>query len=229
MQKAKIVETNLKFVRGLEERDETDLIVIHHTGDTDIDASAAQIHGWHLANGWAGIGYHFVIRKDGTIERGRPQEMIGAHAEGSNYNSIGIHLCGAFNSAKPTNAQIEACALLIANLCDEYDLPIDRDHIVGHREVDDETSCPGDNLQALLRDGTITGKAQYYFDGKQETATGEGKNRYDSLDDIPAWGKPTIQKLTEKGLLGGNGDKLDLSLDMIRVFVVNDRAGLYPC
>lgn len=229
MQKAEIIETNLKFVRELSERDETDLIVIHHTGDTDLDASAAQIHSWHINNGWAGIGYHFVIRKNGKIERGRPIDTIGAHAQGSNYNSIGIHLCGAFNSAKPTQKQIESCALLIANLCDEYDLPIDRDHIVGHREVDDETSCPGDNLQALLRDGTIIGKAQYYFDEGREAETKEEaeKGRFNTLADVPEWAKPTIQKLTDKGLLGGNGKGLDLSLDMIRIFVIHDRAGIY--
>jgi hypothetical protein len=47
-----------------------------------MDASAEQIHGWHLGNGWAGIGYHYVIRKDGTIERGRPEWAIGSHAYG---------------------------------------------------------------------------------------------------------------------------------------------------
>lgn len=231
MQKAKIIETNLEFERELEERDETDLIVIHHTGDTDMDASAAQIHSWHLNNGWAGIGYHYVIRKSGRIERGRPEDAIGSHAYGENGHSIGIHLCGGFNSAKPTKDQIESLALLIANLCDEYDLPIDRDHIVGHREVNDDTTCPGDNLQALLDDGTITGKAQYYFDegrgAEAETKEEAAKGRFNTLADVPEWAKPTIQKLTDKGLLGGDGKGLDLSLDMIRIFVVNDRAGVY--
>ncbi|EKC77056.1 protein containing N-acetylmuramoyl-L-alanine amidase, family 2 domain protein, partial [human gut metagenome] len=45
---------------------------------------------WHLANGWAGAGYHFLVRKDGTIYRLRPEDKVGAHAYGSNYNSIGV-------------------------------------------------------------------------------------------------------------------------------------------
>ena len=61
------------------------------------------------------------------------------------------------------------------------------------------------------------------------------KMRYNRLVDIPDWGQPTIKKMIDKGLLGGNGEKdengnpvdLDLSLDMIRIFVVNDRAKLY--
>lgn len=53
---------------SLNRRLQTDMIVIHHTGCNDIDASAEQIHEWHIAQGWAGIGYHFVIRKDGRHE-----------------------------------------------------------------------------------------------------------------------------------------------------------------
>ena len=110
MERADIKETNLDFdMSRIAEREETNRIVIHHTGSgEDTDSSAAQIHGWHRNhNGWAGIGYHFVIRKDGTIERGRPIWAMGAHAEGANYDSIGIHLSGDFTYAEPTEDQIE--------------------------------------------------------------------------------------------------------------------------
>lgn len=162
MRKAEIIETNLfEDEDELIERDTTDMIVIHHTGGNDIDASAEQIHEWHLANGWAGIGYHFVIRKDGTIERGRPEWAIGSHAYGENSHTIGIHFSGDFDEAELTFQQLESGALLIANLCVEYDIPIDRNHIVGHGELM-PTSCPGANLQALLDDETLTGKAIWY-------------------------------------------------------------------
>ena len=159
VQRVDIKETNLEF-GGLTERTTTDMIVIHHTG-ANMDASAEQIHEWHLGNGWAGIGYHFVVRKDGTIERGRPVWAIGAHAQGDNAHTVGIHLSGDFSSAQPTAAQIERTAMLIVNLCEDYDIPIDRARIVGHGELM-PTKCPGANLQALLDDGTITGKANYY-------------------------------------------------------------------
>jgi hypothetical protein len=233
-----IKETDLSF-NSLSERSYTDMVVIHHTGCNDIDASAEQIHGWHINNGWSGIGYHYVIRKDGTIERGRPEWAIGSHAYGENSHTIGIHLSGDFEQAEPTSDQIERCAELVADICDRYGLPIDRDHVVGHGELM-ATSCPGTNLQALLDDGTLTGKALYYYNqshGLTEAAEapeqdggnqgGRSMERFNTYDSVPDWAKPTVEKMIGRGLLNGNGNSLDLSLDMLRIFVVNDRAGLY--
>ena len=164
---ANVVETNLKF-SSLSKRKYTKIIVIHHTGgNVDVDFSASKIHEMHITErGWAGIGYHFVIRKNGTIERGRPIWAVGSHAQGLNQNSIGIHLCGDFNVAKPTDKQIESAAMLIANLCADYNIPIDRNHIIGHDEVytgvgaTNGAGCPGKNLQSQL--DTISGKANWY-------------------------------------------------------------------
>ena len=233
-----IVETNLDF-NSLSERSYTDMIVIHHTGCNDIDASAEDIHGWHLGNGWAGIGYHYVIRKDGTIERGRPEWAIGSHAYGENSHTIGIHISGDFQQATPSEKQVDRCGALIADICERYGIPIDYKHIVGHGELM-ATSCPGVNLQSLINDGTLVGKAIWYYnsdhgitnettkpesDGQQQG--GRGMERFNTLESIPDWARPTIQKMVDKGLLNGNGASLDLSLDMLRLFVVNDRAGLY--
>lgn len=232
-----IVETNLNF-NSLSERSYTDMTVIHHTGSPDMNASAEEIHGWHLGNGWAGIGYHYVIRKDGTIERGRPEWAIGSHAYGDNSHTIGIHLCGDFSAVEPTEIQIDKCAMLIADICERYGISIDRNHIVGHGELM-ATDCPGDNLQALLDDNTIIGKAIWWFNknngitNNEVVEQDEGKQggrsleRFNTLNSMPEWAKPTIKKLIDKGLLNGTGDNLDLSLDMIRMFVINDRANLY--
>ena len=151
--------THLKF-RELENRFVTDCIVVHHIGmANNDDVSAETVHQWHLNNGWSGIGYHYVIRKSGAIEAGRPHWAIGAHAYGENKHTIGIHVCGNFEIAEPTDAQIEALAMLIANLCEDYGLPIDEDHVVGHRDLM-ATACPGANLYALLPD--VRGKANWY-------------------------------------------------------------------
>ncbi len=236
----KIVETDLDFT-SLSERPITDMIVIHHTGGNDIDASAEQIHGWHKNQGWAGIGYHYVIRKNGTIERGRPEWAIGSHAYGENSHTIGIHISGDFEQAEPTVEQVENCAELIADICTRYGIPIDRAHIVGHGELM-STSCPGKNLQMLLDNGIITGKANYYANPSEakpmDGAKQEGNRlteRFNSLASVPEWAYDTVKKMVNKGLLTGGGLKdaggypadLDLSLDMLRIFVINDRAGLY--
>ena len=159
MEIVNVKDYHLYFNGTLTTRKVTDMIVLHHTGGADIDASAKEIDKWHKNNGWAGIGYHYVIRKDGTIEQGRPDWTVGAHAYGENSHTIGIHLSGDFSVAKPTEAQIEATAMLLANLCTDYGLPMDEDHIVGHRDLM-PTDCPGDNLYYEIP--TIIGKGNWY-------------------------------------------------------------------
>lgn len=154
-----IVETDLEF-GALSERPVTDLIVIHHVGGTDRDVSAAEIHEWHLQNGWSGIGYNFVIRKDGTIERGRPEWAIGSHAYGYNSRSIGINIVGAFEGEiVPTDAQIEAASQLVAELATKYGIDVVPTNVVGHCDLM-STDCPGNNLYSEL--DTIRGKAIWY-------------------------------------------------------------------
>ena len=161
MERVPLRETYLDINHNqLTTRSVTDMIVIHHTGNpTDDDLSAAEIDASHKGQGWACIGYHYVIRKDGTVEQGRPHWTVGAHAYGHNSHTIGIHVCGNFEIGEPTDAQIESLAMLLANLCTDYGIPIDRDHIVGHRELM-STACPGRNLYEMM--DTIVGKANFY-------------------------------------------------------------------
>lgn len=144
-----IKETHFQFRETLLLRPKTDMIVIHHVGIPDGDTSAAAIHRAHLANGWAGIGYHYVIRKDGTIERGRPLATVGAHAEGQNYHTVGINVTGNFDKEIPTPAQIHSLEGLVAWLCKTYSITPGPATIVGHRDVN-STDCPGRNLYSLL-------------------------------------------------------------------------------
>ena len=136
-----------------EERPSTEVIVIHHAGfpDGDKDSSAEEIHKFHQeVNGWAGIGYHYVIRKDGRIEQGRKPLAVGAHAYHHNKNSVGICVAGNFDLVKVPSVQLDSLKLLTAWLCQRYKLdPMQRGVIVGHRDLND-TACPGDNLYKKL-------------------------------------------------------------------------------
>ena len=140
----RVKETYLSF-RSLSNREQTDVIILHHIGNTNADVSAATVHQWHLANGWAGIGYHYLIRKDGTIERGRPRDTVGAHCYGENWHSIGVNIVGNFETNEPTAAQIESCAMLLAVCAASFGVALDGEHIVGHRDLS-ATVCPGDAL-----------------------------------------------------------------------------------
>lgn len=150
---------NLQFT-DLTPRDDTSRIVIHHTGNpTDDDLSAEQLHRSHLNLGWAGVGYHFIVRKDGTVELGRPVECVGAHVEGFNYTSIGVHVCGNFDLVEPTEAQINALPMLLADICDAYGLIASDSVVMGHKDLM-ATDCPGNNLYKQL--DTIRGNAEWY-------------------------------------------------------------------
>jgi N-acetyl-anhydromuramyl-L-alanine amidase AmpD len=118
------------------------MIVLHHSASADVPA--AEIHSWHRAKGWAGIGYHFVIRKDGCIERGRPQETVGAHAGAAvNGCSIGICLCGNFMLDLPSDAQLVSLVELVVWLKRYYQVPAGAQiEVKLHREVA-ATECPG--------------------------------------------------------------------------------------
>lgn len=164
MKEPNIKRYDLHF-KTLYARDDTDMIVIHHTGDeVDDDLSAEDIHEIHLNNGWSGCGYHYIIRKNGQVEQGRPEWAIGSHAYGENWHTIGIHLSGNFEIATPTEYQIESLAYLIAYLCDKYDIRINEQNIVGHRDLM-ATLCPGENVYNMM--DTIRGKAQWYRDNYQ--------------------------------------------------------------
>jgi N-acetyl-anhydromuramyl-L-alanine amidase AmpD len=142
-----VIETNLQFVKDLTERASTNRIYVHHVGEITRDVSAAEIHDWHLKNpGWAGIGYHYVIRKDGTVERGRPKWAIGSHALGANYNSVGICVVGDSSIEPITPEQRRSLVLLLADLCGLYEIWPSRGNIFGHREVSGDTECPGETL-----------------------------------------------------------------------------------
>jgi N-acetylmuramoyl-L-alanine amidase len=127
-------------------------IIIHCTATPEgRDHTAKEIDRWHKAQGWSGIGYHYVIRLDGTIESGRPIDKVGAHVKGHNADSIGVvYVGGCDKNMKPkdtrTPAQREALRQLIDKLKGRY--PSATVH--GHNEFDKGKACPSFNVQTDL-------------------------------------------------------------------------------
>ena len=161
MEAINITDYGLFFPPGrLVMRDSTALAVLHHTGGAPgEDPDVAAIDDAHRGLGWAGVGYHYLIRKSGAVEAGRPALTMGAHAEGANTRSIGIALCGNFCEEEPTAAQVESCAMLLAVLGAAFDVPLDTEHILGHRDLD-ATACPGEAMYGMIPE--IVGKAVWY-------------------------------------------------------------------
>ncbi len=145
-----VEETGFFFTGPLFLRPVTRGIVIHHVGVPAGDTSAERIHWAHISNGWNGIGYHYVIRQDGTIERGRPLPTVGAHAYAFNESTVGICLSGSFEWEFPSYAQLESLTELLVSLCRIYGLKPNADTITGHRDMNFDTACPGRNLYPML-------------------------------------------------------------------------------
>lgn len=110
-----------------------------HTSDSpdDMDVGAKEIRRWHLEKGWKDIGYHYVIRRGGQVEKGRPDSQSGAHVRGHNKNSIGVVWVGRDFM---TNEQREAMYDLLSNLLFKYYLS--PENVLGHYEVNEYKNCP---------------------------------------------------------------------------------------
>lgn len=121
-----------------------DLIVVHcsdspHRGDT-----AETVHAWHKVRGWDGIGYHYVIQETGKIEAGRPEYWVGAHVKHYNDNTLGIML---FGRDYFTDEQFDSLLDLLRSLRLRY--PYAR--ILGHRDLDDNKTCPNFDVAAWCK------------------------------------------------------------------------------
>lgn len=115
------------------------------------DFTVAQIDAWHRARKFNGIGYHYVIYRDGSVHPGRPEERAGAHCTGQNSNSIGICYIGgcAADGKTPkdtrTPAQRTAMLRLVRGLLAKY--PGATVH--GHNEFAAK-ACPSFNVKQWL-------------------------------------------------------------------------------
>ena len=124
-------------------------LVVHHTAGPK-SSTVEQIRRMHVKERkFRDIGYHAVIPGNGTIQSGRPERMMGAHAQGANADSLGVALSGNFENEHPNAAQIDSLVLLLATWCRNYD--VSPDHIHGHRDVGTTaTACPGRHLYQQL-------------------------------------------------------------------------------
>lgn len=127
-------------------RKATNLIIIHCAATRPSqDIGAKEIDEWHRRKGYLSIGYHHVIRRDGTIEPGRSLQEIGAHASGHNAESVGVCLVGGVsenNVNKPENnftpAQMNTLTALVADLKAAFP----QARVIGHRDVNPGKACP---------------------------------------------------------------------------------------
>lgn len=134
-------------------------IVIHCSATAEgKEITAADVDKWHKAKGWDGIGYHFFIKLDGTIELGRRIKQIGSHVAGHNKNSIGICYAGGVETDNKTpkdtrtKAQMESMKKLVQDLLKQFPTA----KVVGHRDFAGvNKACPSFEVSEWLKTSKI--------------------------------------------------------------------------
>jgi N-acetylmuramoyl-L-alanine amidase len=119
-------------------RKSTKYIAIHCSATRpSLDVGVKEIREWHKNQGWEDIGYHYVIRRNGKVEKGRPEGMVGAHVANFNATSIGVCLVGGVSQKDYTKAennftseQFAALKVLLTQLVAKYPGVV----IKGHRD-----------------------------------------------------------------------------------------------
>lgn len=132
-----------------------DWLVVHCAATPpNMDIGVEEIRRWHMQKGWSDVGYHYVIRRDGTVEKGRPDHIPGAHARGYNRYSLGICLVGGVKKgttkaeANFTPAQYLSLQTLLEELSTEYPDA----EILGHRDLPGvNKACPSFDVREWLR------------------------------------------------------------------------------
>lgn len=167
-------------------------IILHHAAAPK--CTPQQVHSWHLANGWAGIGYNYFVAKDGTIYEGRTELQCGAHTEGYNTSGMGICCEGNYQVETMPDAQRKALVELLQDLRSRYgNLPIK-----GHKHFN-ATSCPGDKFPLDEIVAEVEGKKT---EVKKEVAEATAKQEVCEVK-LPVLGKGDKGKSVEslQGLL----------------------------
>lgn len=133
-------------------RKSTRYIVLHCSATRPSqDVGTADIRRWHLAQGWSDIGYHYVIKRDGTVQKGRAESAVGAHVANHNAFSIGICMVGGVSQTdftKPEDnflpEQWESLKDLITVLIRKYPKAL----VLGHRDFPNVAkACPSFNAR----------------------------------------------------------------------------------
>lgn len=219
----KIIEVNLPHSGSYSRRGMTDELVLHHAEASR--ASVEEINRWHNARGWNGVGYHYYIRKDGSVYRGRPEWAVGAHAVNHNSRSIGICCEGAYMTETMPKAQLESLLSLIRDVQGRYDNKL---ALRRHRDVG-STDCPGNNfpwVEAQRWNETEKGEPELTEEQVRKIVRSEiSAYEAEQAGKSPsAWASAAWEKATEVGITDGTMPQSAMTREM--GVVMMQRAGL---
>ena len=199
-------------------------IVVHYTanyGDT------AKNNADYFAREVVKASAHYFV-DESEVWQSVPDDRIAWHCGGGlqgagghtyygkckNANSIGVEICMLDKQGRLRQGSIDNAAKLVRELMDKYGVPADR--VIRHYDVTGK-NCPA----PMVSDMTLWRK---FKDSLKE----DDMIIYKNPADVPAWGRPTVDKLISHGSIKPEPDgSVNLSSDLLRMLVINDREGLY--
>jgi N-acetylmuramoyl-L-alanine amidase len=225
-------------------------IVIHFTAN---NGDTAQNNCTYFGGASRGASAHYFVGDDGIYQSVQDNDRAWhcggttkyKHPHCRNMNSIGIEMCSRIDQ----NGQyyikdnvISDTVELTRFLMDKYNIPIE--NVIRHYDVWNK-QCP----EPFVRDKNLWKNFKLQLEG--DSMTSEEKAKFNELvnivsamqetvdklsnpmiynyidNNMPEWARPTIQKLVDKGILQGDNNGLNLTDELLRLLVINDRAGLY--
>ena len=138
-----IIDVNLRRNGSMNMTNVPKMLIVHHIEAEGSNWTIQMINDMHInENGWSMIGYHYYIRLDGSVYKGRPDNAIGAHCQGANTNSLGIAFEGNYDKrSEMPSEQFNAWCELKLYLINKYGSM----QVYGHREKG-SSECPGKNF-----------------------------------------------------------------------------------
>lgn len=132
-------------------------IILHCSATPEgVPFTVDDIRRWHKAQGWRDVGYHHIVRIDGSVECGRPETMAGAHTKGHNEDSIGVCYIGgvAKDGKTPKDTRTDAQKASLIRLVRELKSRYPAATIHGHNEFAAK-ACPSFDVAAWLRENEL--------------------------------------------------------------------------
>lgn len=216
-------------------------IVMHYTAN---DGDTAAGNGSYFSGANRQASAHYFVDENNVVQTVKDADAAWhcggslesahhpLHGACTNRNSIGIEMCSDKVNGKYviTSATVARAAELARYLMKRYNIPADR--VARHYDVTGK-ACPEPwvrneslwtDFKKRLEEDEMTDK-QVRDICKDEI--GKARELYDTIDEVPAWAKPTVQKLVDRGAIKGENGGLALTWELMRQLVINDRMGVY--
>ena len=201
-------------------------IVVHYTAN---NGDTAQGNGNYFSQANRNASAHYFVDESNIVQSVKDIDTAwhcGAksykHLKCRNDNSIGVEMC----SEKDQNGQYyinqatqNTAVELIKILMEKYSIPIE--NVIRHYDVTGKI-CPEPFVRNLVQ----------WLDFKKKLSENDKKEEkemiYNTIEEVPKWAKPTIEKLVKKkALVGNEKGELMLTYAMLRIYVSHDSLGLY--